>query len=138
VQRAWPAGRRAITFGQTAAKSVDEWGAADDKTVKITLKRPFPLLIDAIAVQNSFIMPERLAKTDPFKAAGYHDQKAVIINPTDFATIGPLGEITYDMLKKIGINAELQATDWGSVVQRRANTEPVEKGGWSVFHTWCS
>jgi peptide/nickel transport system substrate-binding protein len=41
---------------------------APDKTVKITLKRPFPLLIDAIAVQNSFIMPERLAKTDPFKA----------------------------------------------------------------------
>src|SRR6202035_896278 len=56
------------TFGQTAAKSVDEWGVADDKTVKITLNRPFPLLIDAIAVQNSCIMPERLAKTDPFKA----------------------------------------------------------------------
>ena len=28
------------------------------------------------------------------------------------------------------------ATDWGSVVQRRASKEPVEKGGWSVFHTW--
>ena len=40
------------TFGQTAAKSVDTWGVADDRTVKITLKRPFPLLIDAIAVQN--------------------------------------------------------------------------------------
>ena len=70
------------------------------------------------------------------QAAGYHDQKAVIINPTDFPTIGPLGDITYDMFKKIGINAELQSTDWGSVVQRRATREPVEKGGWSVFHTW--
>jgi peptide/nickel transport system substrate-binding protein len=68
--------------------------------------------------------------------AGYNGQKAVIINPTDFATIGPLGDITYDMFKKIGINAELQDTDWGSVVQRRATREPVEKGGWSVFHTW--
>src|SRR5262249_5620753 len=68
--------------------------------------------------------------------AGYRGQKAVIINPTDFATIGPLGDITYDMFKKIGINAELQSTDWGSVVQRRATKEPVEKGGWSVFHTW--
>lgn len=56
------------TFGQTAAKSVDSWGTADDKTVKITLKRPFPLLIDGIAMQPSFIMPERLAKSDPFKA----------------------------------------------------------------------
>ena len=70
------------------------------------------------------------------QAAGYRDQKAVIINPTDFPTIGPLGDITHDMFKKIGINVELQATDWGSVVQRRATKEPVEKGGWSVFHTW--
>ena len=31
------------------------------------------------------------------------------------------------------MNAELQSTDWGSVVQRRATREPVEKGGWSVF-----
>ena len=37
------------TFGQTAAKVVDTWGVADDRTIKITLKKPFPLLIDAIA-----------------------------------------------------------------------------------------
>jgi len=303
-------------FGQTALLAVDKFGHADDGTVKITLKRPFPLLIQAIGQQNSFIMPERLAKTDPFKAipevigsgpyrflkdefvagssaaysrfdgyvprqeapewtsggkvahfervewtiipdastasaalqsgevdwyeqvqadlvpllkrnkdivmgpsnpqgyfgglrfnhlhepfndvrlrraiqmavnqedymtaimgtdrsfwnvcrsqfpcgttygtevdlpvqkgdleaarrmiqeASYGGQKAVIINPTDFHTIGPLGDITFDMLKKIGINAELVATDWGSVVQRRATKEPVEKGGWSIFHTW--
>ena len=306
------------TFGQSVAKVVDSWGVADDRTIKITLKKPFPLLIDAIAATNGscFMMPERLAKTDPFKAiteavgsgpyrflkdefvagssaawakfdgyvprqepaewtsggkvahfqriawkiipdaataaaalqsgevdwyeqaqsdlvpllrrngdiviapsnpqgyvgglrfnhlhppfndvrlrravltavnqedymraimgddrsswrvcrsqypcgttygvevdlpvqkgdiataakmvkdAGYDGQKAVIINPTDFPTIGPLGDLTYDLLKKIGINAELQDTDWGSVVQRRATKEPVEKGGWSIFHTW--
>jgi peptide/nickel transport system substrate-binding protein len=306
------------TFGQSVAKVVDAWSAADDRTIKITLKKPFPLLIDAMAAPNSncFMMPERVAKTDPFKAitevvgsgpfrflkdefvagssaawqkndayvprqesaewtsggkvahfqriewkiipdaatasaalqsgevdwyeqaqadlvpllrrnadiviapsnpngyigglrfnhlhppfndvrlrravltavnqedymtaimgsdrstwrtcrsqfpcgttygtevdlpvqkgdiataskmvrdAGYNGQKAVIINPTDFATIGPLGDITYDMLKKIGINVEMQATDWGSVVQRRATKESVEKGGWSIFHTW--
>jgi peptide/nickel transport system substrate-binding protein len=307
------------TFGQTIAKVVDEWGTADDRTIKVTLKRPFPLLIDAIAkpdAQIAFMMPERIAKSDPFKTitefigsgpfrflkdeyisggsaawakfdgyvprqeppdwttggkvahfervewkiipdaatasaalqsgevdwyeqvqadlvpllrrnseiafassnpqgyiaglrfnhlhppfddvrlrravltavnqedymgavtgndpsawricksqfpcgttygsevtmpvqqgdlaaaramikeAGYTGAKAVVINPTDFATIGPLGDITYDMLKKIGINAELQATDWGSVVQRRSSKESVEKGGWSIFHTW--
>lgn len=307
------------TFGQTVAKVVDTWGTADDRTIKITLKQPFPLLIDAIAkpdAQVAFMMPERLAATDPFKAisevigsgpfrflkdefnagssaayakfdgyvprqerpewttggkianferiewkiipdsatasaalqsgevdwyeqvqadlvpllkrssdiafaasnpqgyiaglrfnhlhppfndvrlrravltavnqedymraitgddasswricrsqfpcgttygtevdlpvqkgdlaaakamikeAGYNGAKAVIINPTDFATIGPLGDITYDMFKKIGINAELADTDWGTVVQRRASKEPVDKGGWSAFHTW--
>ena len=304
------------TFGQTAAKSVDSWGVADDKTVKITLNRPFPLLITAIGTQNTFIMPERLAKTDPFKpiaeiigsgpyrflkdehvsgsnaawqrfdgyaprqepaewssggkvahferiewkvipdpatasaalrnnevdwweqaqpdlvpqlkrdtdivmrpsnpqgyvaglrfnclnppfndprlrravlyainqedymqaimgddhsawrvcrsqypcgttygtevelpvqkgdldaarkmiqAAGYNGQKAVIICPSDIPTVGPFGDITYDTFRKIGLNVELQMTDWGTVVQRRTSREPVEKGGWSVFLTY--
>ena len=303
-------------FGQTLMKVLDGFSAADDRTVKVTLKQPFPLLIQAIGQQNSFIMPERMAKTDPFKAitehvgsgpfrfllnefvagssaawqkfagylprqeapdwftggkvahferiewkiipdsataaaalqsgevdwyeqvqadlvpllkrnpniifgpsnpqgyigglrfnhlnppfndvrlrravqmavnqedymtaimgtdranwqlcrsqfpcgttygvetdlpvqkgdletarrmvreAGYSGQKAVVINPTDFHTIGPLGDISFDMLKKIGINVELAATDWGTVVQRRGSKELVDKGGWSIFHTW--
>lgn len=68
--------------------------------------------------------------------AGYKGEKAVIINPTDFHTIGPLGDITFDMLKKIGLNVELAATDWGTVVQRRSSKETPDKGGWSIFHTW--
>ncbi len=303
-------------FGQTVQLAIDSWGVQDDRTVKVTLKRPFPLLIQAIGQQASFIMPERVAKTDPFKPiteivgsgpfrflkdefvsgssaawakfdgyvprqeapdwtsggkvahfdriewkiipdaataanallagevdwyeqvptdlvpllkrnsniafgpsnpqgyiggmrfnhlnppfnnlklrqavlmavnqedymtaimgadraswqvcrsqfpcgttygtetslpvqkgdietakrlvkeSGYKGEKAVIINPTDFASIGPLGDITYDLFKRIGINTELVATDWGSVVQRRNSKEPVEKGGWSVYHTW--
>jgi len=58
------------TFGQTLAKSVDSWGVADDRTIKVTLKQPFPLLIEAIAkpdAQIAFMMPERVAKSDPYK-----------------------------------------------------------------------
>jgi peptide/nickel transport system substrate-binding protein len=58
------------TFGQTLAKFVDTWGAQDDKTVKITLKSPFPLLIDALAkpaANEPFVMPEHVAKTDPIQ-----------------------------------------------------------------------
>ena len=36
------------------------------------------------------------------------------------------------------MNLELVSTDWGTLVQRRASKEPVEKGGWSIFHTTCS
>lgn len=68
--------------------------------------------------------------------AGYAGQKAVIINPTDFASIAPFGDVTYDLLKKLGMNVALADTDWGTVVQRRTSREPVEKGGWSIFHTW--
>ncbi|MBV9252137.1 MAG: ABC transporter substrate-binding protein [Acetobacteraceae bacterium] len=68
--------------------------------------------------------------------AGYAGQKVVVINPTDFPSIGPFGYVTADTLQKLGMNVELQDTDWGTVVQRRATREPVEKGGWSIFHTW--
>jgi peptide/nickel transport system substrate-binding protein len=36
------------------------------------------------------------------------------------------------------MNVDLQETDWGTVVQRRASREPIEKGGWSIFHTFGS
>jgi peptide/nickel transport system substrate-binding protein len=72
------------------------------------------------------------------EAAGYKGERVVILNPTDFPTIGPLGEVTYAALKAAGMNVELAASDWGTVIQRRTSREPVDKGGWSIFHTWGS
>jgi peptide/nickel transport system substrate-binding protein len=71
-------------------------------------------------------------------AAGYTGEKVVILNPTDFPTIGPLGQVTYAALKAAGMNVELAESDWGTVIQRRTSREPVDKGGWSIFHTWGS
>ena len=70
------------------------------------------------------------------EAAKYGGEKIVIINPTDFPSIQPFGEITYATLKKLGLNVELVETDWGTVVQRRASKKPIDQGGWSIFHTW--
>ena len=72
------------------------------------------------------------------KSAGYSGQKVVIINPTDFPAIHPLGLVTADTLQKIGMNVDLQESDWGTVVQRRAKKDAVESGGWSIFHTFGS
>ena len=71
------------------------------------------------------------------KASGYNGEKVVLLNPTDLTTVGPLGDVTHDLLVKIGMNVEMVATDWGTVVQRRVSREPVEKGGWSILHTWA-
>jgi peptide/nickel transport system substrate-binding protein len=72
------------------------------------------------------------------QASGYRGEKVVIINPTDFPLIGPHGQLTADRLRRIGFNVELADTDWGTVVQRRARTQPVDQGGWSIFHTYGS
>jgi peptide/nickel transport system substrate-binding protein len=39
------------------------------------------------------------------------------------------------MFKKIGNNVDYQIIDWATVIQRRAKTDPVDQGGWSVFQT---
>ena len=69
------------------------------------------------------------------KAAGYNGEKVVILNPTDLPSLHPLGLVAADLLKKLGMNVDLQEMDWGTVVQRRSSVEPVEKGGWSIFPT---
>ena len=72
------------------------------------------------------------------QASGYNGEKVVILSPTDFPLIGPHGHVTADALRRIGMNVELAETDWGTVVQRRVRTEPVERGGWSIFLTYGS
>src|SRR5207244_9185440 len=57
-------------LGQTLATVVEEMTGGDGKSFTIRLKEPFPLLIDGIAKVSSlapFVMPERLAKTDPYQ-----------------------------------------------------------------------
>jgi len=82
------------------------------------------------------LMPQSLEKAKAaLKESGYNGERVVIINPTDFPDIGPLGEVTFELLKQLGMNVEMAASDWGTVVQRRGSREAVDKGGWSIFHT---
>ena len=68
-------------------------------------------------------------------AAGYKGEKVVLLVPTDYVTIKALGDVAADMLRRIGINVDYIATDWGSMLQRRNNRGPVDSGGWSLFAT---
>ncbi len=67
--------------------------------------------------------------------AGYKGEKVVIISPTDYPWLEAFCQVARDTLIKLGLNVDYQAADWGTVVQRRASKEPVEKGGWSIFCT---
>ena len=71
-------------------------------------------------------------------AAGYQGEKVVLIAPGDYPQINALSMVTADLLRRLGMNLELVSTDWGTLVQRRASKEPVDKGGWSIIHTTAS
>ncbi len=69
------------------------------------------------------------------EAAGYKGEKIVVLLPSDIPWSKAAAEITADWLRHAGANVDVQAMDWATLVQRRAKTEPVEQGGWSIFHT---
>ena len=68
-------------------------------------------------------------------AAGYKGEKVVFMASTDQPTLNALDEVAADMLKQCGINLDYEASDWGTVVQRRASRQPPAEGGWNMFIT---
>jgi len=69
-------------------------------------------------------------------ASGYNGEKVVLLVATDVGITKSQGDVTADLLKKIGMNVDYQALDWGTVGQRRAKKDPPSQGGWNIFHTW--
>ena len=65
--------------------------------------------------------------------AGYKGERIVVLSSHEIPLIGALAEVTADALRGIGVNVELQESDWGTLVVRRAKQEPPERGGWSIF-----
>lgn len=58
-------------LGQTLMALTDELAADGDRDIIFRLRRPFPFLVDALAKSSPpvcFIMPERIARTDPATA----------------------------------------------------------------------
>ena len=130
--------RRAVMMG---VKQDDYMRATfgDDQSLWRVSKDVFPFGTPYFSDADSGLMSGNTElATKMLKESGYNGEKVVIINPTDFPVIHPLGLVTADALTKMGMNVDLQETDWGSVVQRRASMQPVDKGGWSVFHTFSS
>lgn len=68
--------------------------------------------------------------------SGYNGEKVVLLVATDVGITKSQGDVTADLLKKIGMNVDYQALDWGTVGQRRAKKDPPSQGGWNIFHTW--
>jgi peptide/nickel transport system substrate-binding protein len=67
--------------------------------------------------------------------AGYKGEKIVVMAPTDVSELGNLTRTGAEQLRRSGINVDLQEMDFGSVVRRRGNQAPPDKGGYNMFCT---
>src|SRR5258708_10778069 len=67
--------------------------------------------------------------------AGYKGEKIILLDAVDQPLIHAEALVTVDMLKKLDLNVEYVAADWGTVVTRRASKKPPAEGGWNIFET---
>ena len=75
---------------------------------------------------------------DELKKAGYKGEKVVLLDPTDYPNTHPMVLVCADAFQKAGVNVDVAASDWGTVVQRRASRKPPDQGGWNVFFTYLN
>jgi peptide/nickel transport system substrate-binding protein len=70
--------------------------------------------------------------------SGYSGEPVSCLVAQDQPFLKAMGEVTADLLKRLGMTVDFVATDWGTVVARRAQKTPPGQGGWHMFHTWHS
>ncbi|MGH7263294.1 MAG: ABC transporter substrate-binding protein [Candidatus Rokuibacteriota bacterium] len=68
--------------------------------------------------------------------AGYDGRPVVILDPSDLSVLHGASLVTRELLTQIGVNVDLQAMDWSTLVARRAKKEPPKEGGWNILHTY--
>jgi peptide/nickel transport system substrate-binding protein len=67
--------------------------------------------------------------------SGYSGEPIVFMAAQDFPTHKAWGDVTVDLLHRLGMNVDFVAADWGTVVARRAQKSPPGQGGWHLYHT---
>jgi peptide/nickel transport system substrate-binding protein len=77
--------------------------------------------------------PDLGAIRKQIEQAGYKGERIVYLSVNDVPRINAIAEVGADMLRKLGMNVDEVATDWGTVVQRSVSRQPLDKGGWSIF-----
>lgn len=73
-----------------------------------------------------------------FAEAGYDGRPVVVLQATNISFMNNAALLIAQALRQAGINVQLEASDWGGVVTRRAVKAAPEEGGWNIFITWAS
>jgi peptide/nickel transport system substrate-binding protein len=92
---------------------------------------------ETMAGAESFKSGQNIEKAKQLlKEAGYNGEKIVVLTPSDPPVQAAAALVTVQNLRKAGVNVDAQAMDWSTLLGRRAKKDPIDKGGWHIFHTY--
>lgn len=135
-----PAARRALfkALNQTDFMEAASAGDPSMYTVPSGFFPPGTPMASTAGFEAIPAKPDFAAAKRELEAAGYKGERIVLLHATDLNSVKTLGDVAADMLKRAGLNVEVAAMDWGTVVQRRIKKEPVAQGGWNAACTYWS
>jgi peptide/nickel transport system substrate-binding protein len=67
--------------------------------------------------------------------SGYAGEPIVCMAAQDLPHHKAWGDVTVDLLKRLDVNVDFAAVDWGTVVARRPQKKPPRDGGWHIYIT---
>jgi peptide/nickel transport system substrate-binding protein len=67
--------------------------------------------------------------------SGYAGQPVTCMAAQDMAHHKSWGDVTADLLRRLGVNVDFVAADWGTVVARRGQKAAPGRGGWNMYPT---
>lgn len=67
------------------------------------------------------------------QAAGYDGGKVVMLVGSDIPDMVACSQVGAEAFRRVGLNVDYVALDWGTVVQRMLSQKPLDQGGWSCF-----
>jgi peptide/nickel transport system substrate-binding protein len=68
--------------------------------------------------------------------SGYKGEPVTCVVAQDQPITKAFGDVTADLLKRLGMTVDFVATDWGTTGTRRTSKAAPKDGGWNMFHTW--
>ncbi|MBM3599515.1 MAG: ABC transporter substrate-binding protein [Alphaproteobacteria bacterium] len=69
------------------------------------------------------------------KEAGYDGTPVVLMQSTDLIVLTNLAPVAADLMRKAGLNVDMQSMDWQTLVSRRTKKDLPNAGGWNAFLT---
>ncbi len=67
--------------------------------------------------------------------SGYNGEPILLMSPSDQPQMHAMAAVSDSLFKKLGMNSNLVAVDWGTLLSRRSLKKPAAEGGWNAFNT---
>ena len=84
---------------------------------------------------EAFRKPDIAKAKQLLAESGYKGEKVVLLVPTDVTYLNAGALMTAQTLRSIGVNVDMQNSDWASIGARRAKRDLPSAGGWNMYFT---